>query len=211
MVKTKKSVKEVALIPEVEIKKPKEKKAKATIDPMPTEPTPVEPTKEPEVPVTVTKEKKPLSEKQIAAIEKRKADNAAKNKLLDDAIKAKKLEIAAKEKELADKKAAQAEKRRLAKEAKKALEPILPDVASVEPPAKRQKKAPVEKAVVIENVIKQVVKGDVPVQNVQPAPSMPDQRTQFRSVAEQRTFENWMKKGHSIFGYSYAQRRERMR
>lgn len=210
MVKTKKSVKEVALTPEVEIKKPKEKKAKATIEPMPTEPTPIESTKEPEVPVTA-KEKKPLSEKQIAAIEKRKADNAAKKKLLDDAIKAKELEIATKEKELADKKAAQAEKRRLAKEAKKALEPILPDVASVEPPAKKQKKAPVEKAVVIENVIKQVVKGDVPVQNVQPAPQMPDQRTQFRSVAEQRTFENWMKKGHSIFGYSYAQRRERMR
>ena len=210
MVKTKKSVKEIALTPEIEIKKTKKKDVKPP-ETMPT-PAPVEPEpKETKVPVVATKEKKPLSEKQIAAIEKRKAANEEKKKLLDEAIKAKEAEIAAKEKELADKKSAQAEKRRLAKEAKKASEPILPDVASVEPHAKRQKKAPVEKAVVIENVIKQVVKGDIPVQNIQPAPSMPDQRTQFRSVAEQRTFENWMKKGHSIFGYSYAQRRERMR
>jgi len=210
MVKTKKVVQEVALTPDVEVKKTKKKEA---LKPMPP-PVTEEKEPEPEIPPPVeveTKTKKPLSEKQIAAIEKRKANNAEKKKMLDDAIKAKELEIAAKEKELADRKAAQAEKRRLAKEAKKNMQPQLPEILSVEPPAKKQKKAPVEKAVVIENVIKQVVKGEVPVHNVQPAPQMPEQRTQFRSMAEQRTFENWMKKGHSIFGYSYAQRRERMR
>jgi len=210
MVKTKKVVQEVSLTPEVEVKKTK-KKEKQTEVPKEVVPEPEAPVITPEPVSDTPPTKKALSEKQIAAIEKRKANNVEKKRLLDEAIKAKELEIAAKEKELAYKKAAQAEKRRLAKEAKKALEPILPEVASVEPPAKKQKKAPVERAVVIENVIKQVVKGDVPIQNVQPAPQMPEQRTKFRSVAEQRTFENWMKKGHSIFGYSYAQRRERMR
>lgn len=99
-------------------KKGKGKKAAAAVeDPVVDAPVAAEP-----------KAKRQASEAQIAALKKgqetrkRKREEAmAAKKAEDDAIEAKKGELADAEKQLADKKAAMAEKRRLAREAKKNL------------------------------------------------------------------------------------------
>lgn len=82
-------------------------------------PEPVVEVKEEEV----KKEKKPLTEKQLAALENRKrkreeakAEKEAAKKAEEEAIAAKEAEIKAKEEEILQKKAAMKEKRRLAKE-----------------------------------------------------------------------------------------------
>ena len=119
---------EVEIKKEVEVKEDpalegEEVKEEETV----TDETPA-PTEKPYAIKTVPKkEKKPLSEKQLAAIEKRKQANAEKKKLEEEEVKRKEDEIKQKEEELKKKKEAAAEKRRLKKVEKQTptIEPVI--------------------------------------------------------------------------------------
>ena len=154
------------------------------------------------------KEKKPRTEKQIAATEKMKkirAEKKAPEVAESEKIVLQELE---KNKKLEEKKAALTEKRKLAREEKKKEQVQTPAISSVAP-SEKPKKEKKEKALVIENVIKQVSKPEPqPIEKNQNVESESTQRPM--SNRDKKSFDTWMKKGQSIFGYSYVNGKSRM-
>jgi type IV secretory pathway VirB10-like protein len=112
------------------IAKPVKPKKKKVVEPVEPVEEPVEEPKQYATKSLPVKEKKPPTEKQLAARAKLKA--AREKKLADDKAEKERIEteIKAKEEELARKKAEQAEKRRLKREEKKANAPLKPVVVS---------------------------------------------------------------------------------
>jgi len=153
------------------------------------------------------KEKKPRTEKQIAATEKMKKIREEKKAAEIAESEKIALQESEKKKELEKKKVALAEKRKLVRDEKKKEQvqtPVISSVSPVEKPKKEKK----EKALVIENVIKQVSKPEPqPIeknQNVEESTKLP------MSDRDKKSFDTWMKKGQSIFGYSYVNGKSRM-
>jgi hypothetical protein len=153
------------------------------------------------------KEKKPRTEKQIAATEKMK--KVREEKKAAEVAESEKIALleSEKKKQLEEKKVALAEKRKLARDEKKKEQVQTPVISSV-PPSEKPKKEKKEKALVIENVIKQVSKPEPqPIeknQNVEESTKRP------MSNRDKKSFDTWMKKGQSIFGYSYVNGKSRM-
>jgi hypothetical protein len=161
-------------------------------------------------PVTTVepKAKKPRTEKQIAATEKMK--KIREEKKAAEVAEAEKiaLEEAQKKKELEDKKIAAMEKRKIAREEKKKEQVQTPSISSI-PTTEKPKKEKKEKALVIENVIKEVIKPEPkPVEKAEPVESQSSRPPM--TDKDRRQFDTWMKKGQSIFGYSYVNASRRM-
>ena len=165
----------------------------------------------PEVPLDIPATKKPRTEKQLAATEKLKALNAERKaaaaKALDDQIKETERLKAQSEAILAAKKEAAAEKRRIAREAKKP--PLAPIIEEPEPVKKPRKNS---KPLVIQDVIKQVqVTPPTPVEPSRaPLQSVPFNRSKGKenlpptapvlTASERRQYEQWSKRGTCVFG-----------